>query len=303
MSPPKKASNQGKNKTIDGYISNANVSEFDANDSCASGALAEPKAGTPDDKSEMYKICQEICQTISKSILEKLDERFDAFEAKFQSVLSVQADLQNRLEGQELAVNAMDERMGVLEAKCEELAKLVNQFQPKLLDLEARSRRLNIKIVGIKEGSEEGRPTEFISNLIPELLGKEHFPYPLKVDRAHRSLWPMPAAGEKPRTIIACIHHFQTKELILRLARMKKMEYKGNKVLIFPDYTSEVMSQRRSFRNVMQALREDGIKFQLRYPAKLRVYWKGGDVPEVFNHPAQAEAAHQQKKHSATEKE
>lgn len=81
------------------------------------------------------------------------------------------------------------------------------------------------------------------------------------------------------------------------------MEYKVNKVLIFPDYTSEVMSQRCSFRNVMQTLRKDGIKFQLRYLAKLRVYWKGEDVPEVFNHPAQAEAAHQQKKHSATKGE
>lgn len=91
--------------------------------------------------------------------------------------------------------------MGALEAKCDDLAKLVNQLQPKLLDLEARSQRLNIKIVGIKEGSEEGRPTEFISNPIPELLGKQHFPHPLKVDHAHRSLWPMPAVGEKQRTI------------------------------------------------------------------------------------------------------
>ncbi|XP_039457111.1 serine protease FAM111A-like [Oreochromis aureus] len=128
------------------------------------------------------------------------------------------ADLQNRLEGQELAVNAMDERMGVLEAKC--------------------------------------RPCSSISMAYA-------------------------AAGEKPRTIIAGIHHFQTKELILRLARMKKMEYKGNKVLIFPDYTSEVMSQRHSFRNVMQVLREDGIKFQLRYPAKLRVYWKESDMNKI----------------------
>lgn len=109
MSPPKKASNLGKNKTIDGYISNANVSELDANDSCTSRVLVEPKVVTPDDKCEMYKICQEICKTISKSILEKLDERFDAFEARFQSVLSIQNDLQNQTEGQELAVNALDE--------------------------------------------------------------------------------------------------------------------------------------------------------------------------------------------------
>lgn len=99
MSLPKKASNLGKNKTIDKWSS----IELDANDSCTSGALAEPKVVTPDDNSEMYKICQEICKTISESILEKLDEQFDAFEAKFQLVLSVQTDLQNRMGGQEIS--------------------------------------------------------------------------------------------------------------------------------------------------------------------------------------------------------
>lgn len=54
--------------------------------------------------------------------------------------------------------------MDVLEAKCKDLAKLVDQFQPKLLDLEARSQRLNIKIVDINEGSEEGRPSLFPSS-------------------------------------------------------------------------------------------------------------------------------------------
>lgn len=47
------------------------------------------------------------------------------------------------------------------------------------------------------------------------------------------------------------------------------MEYKGGKVLIFPDYTSEVMAQRCAFREVQQALRDEGIKHTLRYPARL----------------------------------
>lgn len=51
------------------------------------------------------------------------------------------------------------------------------------------------------------------------------------------------------------------------------MEYKGNKVLIFPDYTNEVMSQRCAFRDVMKALRDVGVKHHLRHPARLHVYW------------------------------
>lgn len=41
------------------------------------------------------------------------------------------------------------------------------------------------------------------------------------------------------------------------------MEYKGGKVLIFPDYTSEVMVQCSAFREVLQAVRDEGTKHTL----------------------------------------
>ncbi|CAM4631402.1 unnamed protein product [Leuciscus chuanchicus] len=287
----------GKSKTIDGYISSANASGASASDSRSSEPSVKPTATTSDitsiDKTHMYEICKEMCKEMSETILGRLDERFDAFDTKFQSVLSVQTDLQNRMVSQEQTTSALEERVEVLEAKCEDLTKYASQLQTKLLDLEARSRRHNIKIVGIKEDSEEGKPTDFVSKLIPELL--------VKVDRAHRSLQPKSTAGGKPRTIMARIHHFQVKEQILRLSRTKSMEYKGNKILIFPDYTNEGMSQRRAFRDVMKALRDGGVKHHLRYPARLHVYWdEEENIPEVFNDPAPAEAARSLKERSAS---
>lgn len=53
--------------------------------------------------------------------------------------------------------------------------------------------------------------------------------------------------------------------------------------MIFPDYTNEVMNQRRAFNGVMQTLRSDGIKHTLRYPARLYVYWRDGQAPSIFN--------------------
>lgn len=66
--------------------------------------------------------------------------------------------------------------MLALEAKCAELA--------------GRNAQHIIKLVGIPEGEEEGRPTEFVSKLIPKLFGEDIFPQPVKVDRAHRWLQP-----------------------------------------------------------------------------------------------------------------
>lgn len=289
---PPKVSASTKNKTIEGYIGGANASGH-ASDSRSSEPPA--KANSTDDKTQTYEICKEMCREMSASILEKLDERFDAFDAKFQSLFAVQTDLQNRMTSQEQATCALEERIDALETKYEALSKHNGQLQNKVLELEGRSRRQNIKIVGIKEDSEEGRPTDFVSRLIPDLLGKQHFPHPVKVDRAHRTLLPKPSADSRPRTIIACIHHFQVKEMILRLSRSQPMEYKGNKVLIFPDYTNDVMIQRRAFRDVMQSLREKGIKHYLRYPARLCVHWRNENASVTYGDPAAAKAALRQK--------
>ncbi len=58
-------------------------------------------------------------------------------------------------------------------------------------DLESRSRRQNIRIVGIKEGAENGEPTEFVTNLMVNLLGEDNFDRPIQIDRAHRSPQPL----------------------------------------------------------------------------------------------------------------
>ncbi|ROI15273.1 LINE-1 retrotransposable element ORF1 protein [Anabarilius grahami] len=221
-------------------------------DDQVSGANA--KASSPDTSEKLpdtaYAMCKEICKEMSESILQGVNARFDAFELKNW----LRTTLRHRSKS----------------------------WKP------ARSRRHNIKIVGIQEDEEEGKPTEFVSRLIPQLLGEEHFPHPVKVDRAHRSLQPKPAVGEKPRTILARIHHFKEKKLILRRGRMQPLEYKGKRVLIFPDYTTEVMSQRNAFRDVMQSLRKKGIKFTLRYPARLQIHQHGAKAPTVFKDPTEA---------------
>lgn len=126
-----------------------------------------------------------------------VNDRFDAFELNFQKLVASQADLQVRVTNQKTAASDFDARLHDLETKVSELSKQNMQLWDKVMDLEARSRRHNIKIVGIQEDEEEGKPTDFVSRLIPQLLGEEHFLHPVKLDRAHRSLQPKPAVGER----------------------------------------------------------------------------------------------------------
>lgn len=267
-----------------------NASKVKNSDDQVSGANA--KASSLDTVEKLpdtaYAMCKEICKEMSESILQGVNARFDAFKLNFQKLVTSQAELQARVANQELATNDFEARMQELETRYSELSKQNNQLRAKVLDLEAWSRRHNIKIVGLQEDEEEAKPTEFVSRLIPQLLGEKYFPHLVKADPVHRSLQPKPAVGEKPHTILARIHHFQEKELILHFGRLQPLEYKGKRVLIFPDYTTEVMSQLNAFRDVMQTMRKKGIKFMLRYPARLQIHQHGAEAPTVFEDPTEA---------------
>lgn len=86
---------------------------------------------------------------------------------------------------------------------------------------------------------------------------------------------------KRPWSIIARIHFYQE---ILRLNRQQQMNYNGHWVYIYPDYTAEVMAQRRGFREVTQALREREVKYTMRFPAKLRIHFN--NQVKVFTLPA-----------------
>lgn len=152
-----------------------------------------------------YAMCKEICKVLSTSILEGVNAHFVAFELNFQKIVSLQAELQVHVANQELAASDFETRIQ-LETRYSDLSKENSQLRTKFLALEARLRWHNLKIVGIDEGKEEGKPTEFISRLIPQLLGADGFPRPVKVDQAHHSLHPKPAAGKKQLCNFSRLH-------------------------------------------------------------------------------------------------
>ncbi|KAL0188120.1 hypothetical protein M9458_015219, partial [Cirrhinus mrigala] len=157
-------------------------------------------------------------------------------------------------------------------------------LKSKLNDLEGRTRRNNIRIVGIPEGAEKGRTTEFVAELRTQLF--EDFTEPPVIDRAPRVPQPKPLEGVKSCAIIARIHYFQDKERILRLRQGWQLEYQGCRVLFFPDYMAEVMEQRWSFSEVLQRLRELKMRHVLRFLAKLCITYDGNT--RMFTSPTDA---------------
>lgn len=174
-------------------------------------------------------------------------------------------------------------------AALEQSHEIMSKMHEKCMDLENRSRRQNLRFVGIPEGVEAGNPNRFIKDLLLEIFGGDDLgDSSITVDRAHRTLAPKPKQGERPRGIIARFHYFSDKEKILKLSRNKgRLYYKGSPVHIFPDLSPEVAKLRAAFNPVKAKLRAAGINYSLFYPAKLAITLDG--IRYTFEHPRDAE--------------
>uniref|UniRef100_A0AAX7UGL5 L1 transposable element RRM domain-containing protein n=1 Tax=Astatotilapia calliptera TaxID=8154 RepID=A0AAX7UGL5_ASTCA len=186
----------------------------------------------------------------------------------------------------ELSATTCSDDLTSLQSAVKVLTEEVRQLQAKCEDLEGRSRRNNIRLVGIPEGLESSNPREFISHLLQDLLKLNEAPL---LDRVHRSLGSKPREGTPPRPLLIRVHYFHVKEQLLRLAGANSpLLYQGRRISIFPDFTPAVAKKRSQFTGVKRLLHScPGIKFGLFYPAELRVTLPDG-VIRKFTDPASA---------------
>lgn len=185
------------------------------------------------------------------------------------------------------------DRVTALEQSNQAIAKDCKKLQDKCLDLENRSRRQNLRLVGIEEGAEGGNIIRFLTEFFPDVLGAENFHSPVIIDRAHRTLAPRPAAGERPRAILVRLHYMD-KLKILDLGKAKgRLMYKGAQVHIFPDMSPEVTRLRAAFNPVKRKLCEANIAYSLFYPARLAITVDG--IRHSFDSPRAAKEFFNQK--------
>ncbi|KAJ7995644.1 hypothetical protein DPEC_G00246720 [Dallia pectoralis] len=150
------------------------------------------------------------------------------------------------------------DRIVALEETVARLSSENQQLKDKNDDLESRSRRCNLRIVGIPEKMERGDPVGFMTGFFTEVLGTTLVPAPLKLDRAHRIGAPPTPDGvnPKPRVFIVRFHNFQDKERVLRRQSRDQLIFRGIKVFIFPDLTSSIAKKRALFLGIKRRLSE-----------------------------------------------
>lgn len=153
-------------------------------------------------------------------------------------------------------------------------------LQVKVTDLEGRSRRNNIHIYGIKEGTEGSSILTFIDNFLKTKLRLDRNT-DLQIQQAHRSIGPKPQDAAISRSILVNFQRYDIKDKILKAAWAKKITYEGKVVAFAHDFPTKVNNKLREYKDIKRILKDGQICFQTPYPAKMRIHWESG--PHLYN--------------------
>lgn len=213
------------------------------------------------------------------AIAEDLKATIAELDTKIESIIRTVASHGQSIVDLEKASEFNAGRIDELEKLCTSLQDSVQRLSVKVVDLEGRSRRNNLRVVGLAEGIEAGsRPTDFFAKLLKDAMGSDVLASDPQLDRAHRSLVPVPGPGQRPRPVIICCHSFKTKDLILREARMRgNLSHKGHPFRVYEDYAPDVAKHRADYRDVMTKLYKLHLRPALLFPARLRITPPSGE--------------------------
>lgn len=131
--------------------------EVSDDESPNSGKLAEPQANHVPEIAAVLVAVHEMSN--------KMDDRFNSLETSLQATQATLMEHANRTTAVENVSSDHDDRLLKLEQQATRLVSANKVLQEKVIDLEARSIRQNIKFVGLPENAENGRPIDFVANL------------------------------------------------------------------------------------------------------------------------------------------
>lgn len=165
----------------------------------------------------------------------------------------------------EQRISSAEDEVTDLKTKVQKLESQNKGLEDKLLDLEARSRLNNVRLVNLPEGAEGKDTAAFLEKWIPEALGAT-LQSAVVLERAHR-IGLMRDARAPLRTLIMRFHNYKDKMESMAAARTKKeIMYKDQRVRLYPDLAAGLHQLRKQFDPARQELRNLGIRHGLIHP-------------------------------------
>ncbi|KAJ1156850.1 hypothetical protein NDU88_009569 [Pleurodeles waltl] len=232
------------------------------------------KSTTMSDKDQsttMDRILQEIT-TVSRRI-EGMDASITSLTLETKSMRSDIAGFQSRVTG-------LEQRMGSLETQITTSQEREQDFiylRSKLTDMEDRSPRDNIRVLGIPENEEGSDMQAFLTSTLPKMISLDFDP-PLDRIGPKRS-----DNSSRPRPIIACLlRHNQTRQILQVARNHGPFRIDQHEIRITGDYSKETNERRKAFLALRPRLRKLEMKYGLFDPARMWVT-KNGVSKDFYN--------------------
>lgn len=209
------------------------------------------------------------------SMKAEFSSRFDGVMTALENVRKEVSDCAERVSQAELRISSAEDDVASLRTKLHTLEAKHKTLEDKVLDLEARSRRNNLRLVGLPEGAEGRDPCSFLEKWIPEALNKVALQSSVVLERAHR-IGPLRDNKTPPRTLIMKFLNYKDKLAVTEAARAKKeIKYKDQQVRFYPDLAEGIQKMRKQFDPIRKELRNLGIRHGLIHPARLLITYEG----------------------------
>lgn len=269
----------GRNKASAAPLSTQKQTTEDMTTQTDESSLSESSYGRAFD-TEKIMAAIATCQTTLTTKIDHLQMDVNKLRHDMDKIRERTVEAERRIGEVEDTSNANHESIRTLQQQ-------VKILQARAEDAENRSRRNNVRILGLPERVEGSTPEQFVEQLMKEVLAPIVFSPSFVVERAHRvPTRPLPP-GAPPRPFILKLLNYRDRDLILSAARRKgDIAYENSKLSFYPDFTSEVQKKRRQFTHVRSRLRTAGIKYAMLYPTRLRVQHR--DRTLFFTTPEEA---------------
>ncbi|KAJ1153351.1 hypothetical protein NDU88_006112 [Pleurodeles waltl] len=224
----------------------------------------------------MDRILQEISAVGRK--LEGMDSAVMALTAETRSMRLEIAGFQSQISGLDQRVPTVETQVASWTDNGQELMHL----RSKLTDLEDRSRRDNIRLMGLPEGMEGTNLTSFLRDTLPKLTDTTFDP-PLEFERVHRLGPKRQDRKGRPRSIIACLlRHGQARQLPQTARAQGPLKLGTTEIRLSAGFSKETVDRRRAFLSLRPRLCHLDVKFGLFEPARMWIT-KNGDSRTFFD--------------------
>lgn len=187
---------------------------------------------------------------LNEDVSSLIQEAIKPLQSAVDSLQSTMKSFQGRLTSVESVAGDKFKRLTLAESTIKTLQNHNQSLLDRIDDLENRSRRANLCIINIPEGSEDGKdPVKFMSGLLLQAMAPDFF---LAAWTGESSPDPDLQNRSKiiPHAFLVCFSRFQQKEAALCLARNHELKYQGNPIRAYQDVSTALAKKRAALNKL-----------------------------------------------------